>query len=155
MRTLRVPVYDRFEPALDQTIPYAWIIPADEAGLLEALRRHGVFVEQAGDRVDLRGERFVIDSVVQSPRQFQGHQEVRLAGHWQPDSLTLDGAMYVVRGAQPLGILALYLLEPQSDDGLVTWNFLDRALQAGAKYPVARVLDRIPVALRPVGRPGN
>jgi hypothetical protein len=27
--------------------------------------------------------------------------------------------------AQPLGNLAFYLLEPQSDDGLVTWNFFD------------------------------
>ena len=110
-------------------------------------------MERATDRVGLRAERFVIDSVVQSPRPFQGHQEMRLTGRWQPDSLTLDPDMYVVRGAQPLGILALYLLEPQSDDGLVTWNFLDRWLQPGARYPISRILDRIPVALRQV--PGN
>ena len=93
----------------------------------------------------------MIDSAYQSPRPFQGHQETRLAGRWEPtDTLTLDPAMYVVRGAQPLGILALYLLEPQSDDGLVTWNFLDAWLRPGGRYPIARVVERIPVALRQV-----
>jgi hypothetical protein len=58
--------------------------------------------------------------------------------------------MYVVRAAQPLAILALYLLEPLSDDGLVTWNFADQWLRAGGRYPIARVVERIPVSLRPV-----
>ncbi|MHB8095905.1 MAG: hypothetical protein ACYDH0_13315, partial [Candidatus Aminicenantales bacterium] len=31
-----------------------------------------------------------------------------------------------VRTAQPLGSLAAYLLEPESDDGLFVWNFFDR-----------------------------
>ena len=34
----------------------------------------------------------------------------------------------VVRTAQPLGNLAAYLLEPESDDGLIVWNAFDRAL---------------------------
>ena len=41
--------------------------------------------------------------------------------------------------AQPLGILAVYLLEPQSDDGLVTWNFFDHAIRPGGLYPVFKV----------------
>ena len=57
--------------------------------------------------------------------------------------------MYVVRAAQPLGILALYLLEPQSDDGLVTWNFTDPWLRSG-QFPILRVVERITVPLRQV-----
>ena len=53
-----------------------------------------------------------------------------------------------VRAAQPLGILALALLEPQSDDGLVTWNLLDPWLQVGAPYPILRVPERITTPLR-------
>jgi hypothetical protein len=33
----------------------------------------------------------------------------------------------------------VYLLEPQSADGLATWNFFDRALEVGAPFPVHRV----------------
>ena len=35
----------------------------------------------------------------------------------------------VVRTAQPLGNLAVYLLEPRSEDGLATWNFFDEGLK--------------------------
>lgn len=149
IRTVRMPVYDRFDPTLEQALPYAWVIPAEQAPLVEPLRRHGVFLEQVMDRQTVRAQRFAIDSLVQAPRPFQGHQEVRLLGRWEPaDSMTLEPTMYVVRGAQPLGILALYLLEPQSDDGLATWNFLDSSLRPGGRYPIARVLDRIPGTLR-------
>jgi hypothetical protein len=36
-------------------------------------------------------------------------------------------------------LLAVYLLEPQSDDGLVTWNFFDSQLKPGGLYPVLKV----------------
>jgi dipeptidyl-peptidase 4 len=44
-----------------------------------------------------------------------------------------------VKTNQPLGTLAAYLLEPASEDGVVTWNLLDRELQPGAVYPIYRL----------------
>ena len=49
---------------------------------------------------------------------------------------------YKIEMTQPLANLIFYLLEPQSDDGLVNWNFLDKYLhKAGIKtkkvaYPI-------------------
>jgi hypothetical protein len=43
-----------------------------------------------------------------------------------------------VRTAQPHGVLAAYLLEPASEDGVVTWNLLDAGLAAGRPYPILR-----------------
>ncbi|MGH7679533.1 MAG: M14 family metallopeptidase, partial [Gemmatimonadaceae bacterium] len=152
IRTYRVPVYDRFDAALEQTLPYAWVLPPQLSPLLEPLRRHGIFVEQVegGARQSVRAQRFMIDSVVRA-RPFQGHQEVTLTGRWEgADTLSIEPGSFVVRGGQPLGVLALYLLEPQSDDGLTTWNFLDQWLQPGQRYPIARVVDRISMPLRPV-----
>ena len=150
-RAVRMPVFDRFEPVIEQTIPYAWIIPSEQAQtLLEPLRRHGLFIEQLTEGATLGGERFVIDSVAASPRVFQNHREVRLSGRWmRTDSLAVPAGAYVVRGGQPRGILALYLLEPMSDDGLATWNFLDAWLPTGT-YPISRVMTRLPATLRPV-----
>jgi hypothetical protein len=149
VRSVRIPVYDRFEPSLEQSLPYAWIIPAEQAPLLEHLRRNGVFIERVEQRVTVRAERFLIDSVVKQARAFQGHQEVRLTGRWEnPDTLGLEPTAFIVRAGQPLGILSLYLLEPQSDDGLVTWNQLDQWLQPGSRYPIARVVDRIAAPLQ-------
>lgn len=149
IRSVGVPVFDRFDPVLEQRLPYAWVIPAEQVALLEPMRRNGLFIEQVDERTTANAELFLVDSVVKSPRSFQGHQEVRLAGQWQPETYTLEPGAFVVRAGQPLGILALYLLEPQSDDGLVTWNFLDQWLRPGARYPIARVADRITAPLRP------
>ena len=33
-----------------------------------------------------------------------------------------------VKTTQPLGMLAAYLLEPQAEDGLCTWNYFDPGL---------------------------
>jgi hypothetical protein len=41
---------------------------------------------------------------------------------------------------QPLARLAFYLLEPRSNDGLVTWNVLDEALKSG-RSPILRTRD--------------
>jgi hypothetical protein len=35
----------------------------------------------------------------------------------------------------------VYLLEPESDDSFATWNFFDRHMQRGGKYPVKRIFD--------------
>ena len=45
---------------------------------------------------------------------------------------------YKVDLAQPLANFVFYLLEPQSDDGLVTWNFFDDYIdkQSSSKKPL-------------------
>jgi hypothetical protein len=53
----------------------------------------------------------------------------------------LPAGSWIVRTSQPLGLLSIYLLEPQSDDGLVTWNFFDATLRGGGAYPVLRVMS--------------
>ena len=45
----------------------------------------------------------------------------------------------MIRTAQPLGNLLIYLVEPESDDGLVTWNFFDDQFQRGELYPIMRL----------------
>jgi hypothetical protein len=149
---VRIPVYDRFEPALQRVLPYAWTIPREQAALLEPLRRHGLFIEELATDARVIVERFTVDSAVQVPRSFDGPQEVRVAGRWATDSATIPAGTYVVRGGQPLGILALYLLDPESDDGLATWNFLAPWLRSGERYPIDRVMNRIVAPLRAVGK---
>jgi hypothetical protein len=151
LRRVRMPVYDRFDATLDQSLPYAWVFGPEQSALVDVLRRHGLFIEQLGERTTVRAERFVIDSLVRNARAFQGHLEVQPLGTWQAnDALVLEPDTYVIRAAQPLAILATYLLDPQSDDGLVTWNFTDPWIRRGAPFPIVRVLDRMGAPLRPL-----
>ena len=61
-----------------------------------------------------------------------------------PCARVLPAGSYVVNAAdQPRSILAAYLLEPESDDGLTTWNFFDTSLRVGGAHPVMRALQPI------------
>jgi len=54
----------------------------------------------------------------------------------------------MVRTAQPLGRLVCYLLEPESDDGLVDWNFFDAYLETGKTFPVFKLMQNVNAASR-------
>ncbi len=151
-RAVRIPVYDRFEPSLQRVQPYAWVIAKEQAALVEPLRRHGLFIEELGGATRVAVERFTVDSVIAIPRSFEGPAEMRITGRWNTDSATFAAGTYVIRAGQPLGILALYLLDPESDDGLATWNVLGPWLRAGERYPIDRVVGQINAPLRAVGR---
>jgi hypothetical protein len=65
---------------------------------------------------------------------------MRVEGRWRGASREVPAGTFVVRTGQPLDLLAMLLLEPESDDGFLTWNFFDTALAAGVPAPVARLV---------------
>lgn len=137
-RPVRMPVFDRFDPTLSVNVRAGYVIFGDHPAVLELLAAHGIAVERlAGPRVTPL-ERFTIDSVIRAPRPFEGHREERVTGRWSTATESVPAGSYFIATDQPLGRLAVYLLEPESDDGLVTWNLFP-GLAAGSTYPVARV----------------
>ena len=140
-RTIRMPVYDRFTSTLDRVPPAAYVIAPEDTAVVTLLRLHGVRVDRSDSAWTARGESFTIDSIITNPRPFQGHHEIRLKGHWERGLQSLPSSSFIVSTAQPRGALIVYLLEPESDDGFATWNFFDRHIQKGGKYPVKRIFD--------------
>ena len=140
-RTIRMPVYDRFASTLDRLPPAAYVIAPQDTAVVNLLRLHGIRVDRSDSAWVARGESFTIDSIITSPRAFQGHHEVRLIGSWQRALQALVPKSFIVSTAQPRGALAVYLLEPESDDGFTTWNLFDQDLKKGGRYPVTRIFD--------------
>lgn len=141
--TVKMPIFERFKPTLFASFPASYVIPQADTQVVRVLRLHGITVTQSSE---LTGDTyaFVIDSTVVSQRPFQGHREMRLTGRWRKESRPVEPGSFIVSTVQPLGPLALYLLEPQSDDGLVAWNYFDSELKPGGVYPVLRVGGRPP-----------
>ena len=65
---------------------------------------------------------------------------MRLTGSWRDTTMLISSDMLTVRGDQLQAVAALYLLDPESDDGLVTWNVFDSEVAPGKAFPVLRVL---------------
>jgi hypothetical protein len=151
-RTVRMPVFDRFVAARREAIPAAYLIPPRLHEIVELLRRQRVVVESLTEPWRAAADEFLIDSVSVQPL-FEGHRTVQVEGRWRSESFdtALVAGWYLLRTDQSLGVLASYLLEPASDDGVVTWNLLDRELQPGARYPILRLRGspRVPATTVP------
>ena len=139
-----MPVYDRFEATLTRSLPDAWVLDASMTPVVERLRAHGVTADRLVSEWQGAGEAFTVDSLVRAPRPFQDHQEVRLEGRWLPERLVLPAGTWIIRGRQAMALVAAMMLEPQSDDGLTTWNAFDDAIAVGRPHPVRRALAPVP-----------
>jgi hypothetical protein len=119
------------------------VVAASISGLHERvagkLREHGIRVDPLRAAARMNAEVFVLETVTRTERPFQGHQEVSVTGRFERRDVSVPAASIVVRTAQPLGRLVFYLLEPESDDSLATWNLLDDALKPGAVHLVMKV----------------
>lgn len=119
-----------------ERVPSAYIVPAGEKAVLERLRAHGVRVEPIPGGGTMAVEEFRVTGTTVTERAFENHQERTVTGEWAPAERDVTGALRVPM-TQPLARLAYYLLEPRSNDGLVTWNVVDEAITA-SRYPVLR-----------------
>src|SRR3954468_5163540 len=129
-RSIRMPVFDRFVASRREAVPAAYLLPPRLREIMDLLRRQGIVVESVPQLWTPAVNSFRIDSLLVQPL-FEGHRTVQAEGHWQRESLdtALVPGWYLVRTDQRLGVLASYMLEPASEDGVVTWNLLDRELQ--------------------------
>ena len=98
------------------------------------------------DALDLEGRRargaaaYRVDSVLEKGRSETPRLMKDVTGRWSaPAPRTLARGSYVVRAAQPFGLLAFYLLEPESEDGLAQWSFYDGVLVPHADFPIVRI----------------
>jgi hypothetical protein len=154
IKEITMPMMVSFAPTLTRTLPFAYAFDAGVAkAILPALRIHGVQVEELTRATPITGQRFDVDSVVKLAR-FENTPRTRTAlrGRWTDATARAGGRAsptFVVRAGQQLGILAMYLLEPESDDGLMSWGFLDSLMAAGKPYPITRITTPVTLTTRP------
>lgn len=141
-----VTYYAKFEPGVESTVPNAYLIPAAFSNLVENLMLHGVKVDKLTKSQSLKGEIFQIEKFTQASRAFEGHVMADVEGKFTAASRSFKKGDYRVEMNQSLANLIFYLLEPQSDDGLLTWNFLDEFILKNKKdnqpleYPVFKYI---------------
>lgn len=138
-RRITMPVYDRFVPVARVPRPAAYLLPPAKGDLVALLRVQGVIVHRLERAWSGPVEGFRVDSLGTAPFLFEGHRTVEVWGRWQERPAELPAGWYYVSTDQRLGVLAAVLLEPGSEDGVATWNFLDRDLRRGGEAPILRL----------------
>ena len=142
-RSIRMPVFDRFTAARKELLPAAYLVPSRLRSVVDLLRRQGVEVDSLTERWRGPVQAFAVESLTVGPL-FEGHRTVQAEGRWSDEAkdTAITAGWYLVSTTQPLGVLAAYLLEPASEDGVVTWNLLDREIQPGTAFPLLRLRSR-------------
>jgi len=137
--------YGMFAPTKSTTAPRAYLFKAEEGlkPIVEKLLQHGIAVEELTEPLTTETDAFTIETVTRSQRAFQGHNEIKLKGQYKKETVTFPAGTIMVRTSQPMGLLVFYLLEAESDDGLVNWNFFDSYLENEKKYPVYKLMQNV------------
>ncbi|MCZ6669810.1 MAG: M14 family metallopeptidase, partial [Acidobacteria bacterium] len=152
--TMPVPVYEKSVPGVTVTRPAAYWIPPAWSEVIDRLAMHGIESERIPAAREIELERYVIEEVKLEADPFEGH--MRVAGKFtlRKETIRLAPGSVRVSTDQPLGDLAVLLLEPESPDSFFQWGFFLESLQR-VEYaedyvlePMARKMLEIDPALK-------
>jgi len=146
-KLVNAPYLADYFPVKSVSVPYAYLIKLSDPTIAKLLVKHGIKVEKLIHHETLEVEIFKIADLKPEDRLNQGHYTNSVKGIMKKDTVTFLPGNYVVRMAQPLANLASYMLEPETDDALLLWNYFDHYLvpQWGKgfyNYPVYRLMKK-------------
>jgi hypothetical protein len=147
-KTYVLPYFAHYIPKKSISLPYAYLIPLSDSFITNILLAHGLLVERLTESAVLEVESFRMDEIKAASRIYQGHRLNQVKGEYMQEEREFPPGSLIITTAQPLGRVASYLLEAESDDGLLVWNFFDRYLvpQWGRRpqvYPVYRLMNSV------------
>ena len=127
-----------FHPVETVARPFAYLIPAHFDAAIETLQRHGLDVRGAARGPRSRRRSLPDRGSRQAVARPAGIARTSSTSAYSPRNETrrIPAGTRVVKTAQPLGDLAVYLLEPRSEDGLATWKQFDD-LKTEADFPAS------------------
>jgi hypothetical protein len=155
-RTYIMPFMAEFFAKRSVRLPFGYLIPGTAPEALEKLLQHGILVERLVQPAQLNVEGFKVQELKGQPRPYQGHRLNSVTGEYFEEEREFPAGTLFVPMAQPLANVAAYLLEPESDDGLLVWNFLDRQLatqwgRGQQIYPVYKLIQPSALVKETVG----
>ena len=129
-------------PTVETRLPAAYWIPAAWIEVIERLRIHGIEMETLVAATELEVDAYRVDGAAIEPEPFEGRARVAFD---RPPTLerrtvTLPAGSVRVATDQPLGLLAVALLEPQAEDSFFRWGFFLEVLTQ-PEYVEAYVME--------------
>jgi hypothetical protein len=101
------------------------------------LARHGLATEPASGAREVEVATVVGFGTEGGRKILEASEVGELRVEWRRDRRAVPGGAHLVRTDQPLGAIAVYLCEPESDDGAIE-NGLVPAPEQGAEFPIWR-----------------
>jgi murein tripeptide amidase MpaA len=126
--TVDVPVI-RFAALTRAARPAAYWVPAAWTDVIERLGAHGIRMERQDLPREVDVEMLRVTNAVVGPDPFEGHMPVSASFSPERRRERFSAGSVRVPTDQPLGDLAMVLLEPASPDSFFRWGFFLETLQ--------------------------
>lgn len=135
----RCEYYGRFPATKTVERPRAYLVRGDQTPAIRKLADHGIRTEPAKGEYPVTA--FTVTEVEKTSSPDVGTEtrsETVIRVEAKTRTVAAQDGDVLVPADQRLGVVAVYLLEPESEDGLVRWNYFDAALKVGEEFPVYR-----------------
>jgi hypothetical protein len=123
-----VPVYLKYDVTRTTPRPVGYVLPPAMASILPLLHDHDIAVYRFTEPGTLEAEAYYAMRV-QRDRYFQGHYLKSVDVEKRTETLEVVPGWYWVPTAQSRANLISYLMEPETDDNLITWGWTDHVLE--------------------------
>ncbi|HPN05720.1 MAG TPA: M14 family metallopeptidase [Hyphomonadaceae bacterium] len=125
---VNIPVYGS-EPGLQLSVPKAYWVPSTKPDVIARLKAHGIVVETIAKPQEVSVDMIRLAGFKAS-NPAEGRTPVSATGvSHETRKVTFPPGSVRVSTDQPLGALATYLLEPESEDSFFSWGFFSEILQ--------------------------
>lgn len=125
-----VPYYREYKPALEVTIPEAYIVPKQWWNAIELLKLNGIAMIALDKDTEMEVESYRIIDYKTSKSPYEGHYpHSNVQVEKSVKKVQFHKGDYVISTKQPGVKYLLETLEPQAVDSYFNWNFFDAILQ--------------------------
>ena len=122
------PIFTKWEPTRTATRPWGYLLPPSLTKVVPLLLQHDITVKQLTEPVDLEVEVFYATKITHA-QYFQAHYLKAVKGEKRTETVSLPAGSFFIPSGQPMSNFISYILEPETNDNLVTWGYLDNVLR--------------------------
>jgi hypothetical protein len=122
------PVFTRWTPTRTTTRPWGYLIPNRLTKVVPLLLDHGITVKRLTEDVELEVEAYTATEVTHA-EYFQAHYLKAVTVEKETKDITMPAGSFFIPSGQPMSNFISYIFEPETNDNLITWGFLDNVLR--------------------------
>jgi hypothetical protein len=139
---VNLPVFTKFEPTRTTVRPWGYVLPPQVGTVVPLLLDHGITVKKLIEPTSLEVEAYYATEMDNS-EYFQGHYLNKVKVVKQTEKVDFPAGSFFIPTGQPKSNLICYILEPETNDNLITWGFLDTYLRAMTAEETKQNLERM------------
>lgn len=122
------PVFTKWTPTRTTTRPWGYLIPNSLTKVVPLLLDHGITVKKLTEDVEVEVEAYSATELA-TTQYFQAHYLKSVSVEKETKLITMTAGSFFIPSGQPMSNFISYILEPETNDNLITWGYLDNLLR--------------------------